>query len=212
METILDLHIHSVFSIDSPITPEEYLAYLANLQGQYKIDGLAFCEHRRFIWDFDYQALSQKYGLKVFAGLEAETNWGHFLVFSADFHWLTKTDFTQKFQPQKLIDEAEKHHGIAIPAHPFRGIFSLGERITELNNIRSIESINGANQPIENQKALSLAQKLGLGQIGGSDAHFLAELGTGLTQFQTQINTIEELILEIKSKRTHALNLFQAKI
>lgn len=212
MESILDLHIHSVFSIDSPITPEEYLAYLANLQAQYKIDGLAFCEHRRFVWDFDYQALSKKYGLKVFAGLEAETNWGHFLVFSADFHWLAKTDFNQKFHPQNLIDEAEKHHGIAIPAHPFRGIFSVGEKIAQLNNLHAIEVINGANQPIENQKALLLAEKLGLGQTGGSDAHFLAELGAGLTQFQNQINSIEELILEIKSKRTRALGFHTTKL
>lgn len=212
METILDLHIHSVFSIDSPVPPEDYLEELNKLRNQYRIDGLAFCEHRKFVRDLNTKLLSQKYGLKVFVGVEAETNWGHFLVFSLDIKWLDNTDFGQKFHPQTLIEQAEKHQGIVIPAHPFRGIFSVGERLKELSGLYAIEVINGANQLSENEKAIVLSEKLGLGQTGGSDAHFLSELGSGLTEFRTGINSLEELIFELKSKSTRGLSLSQVKV
>ena len=97
MAKVLDLHIHSVFSIDSPVQPEEYIIHLLELRRKYRIDGLVFCEHRRFVWDLDYQALGEKYGVLVFAGVEAETRWGHILVYCPDLNWMSRVDFSQKF-------------------------------------------------------------------------------------------------------------------
>jgi len=214
MGTILDLHLHSVFSIDSPVQPEEYVEHLAALRKDFRIDGLVFCEHRKFAADFEYQALAQKYGVLVFAGAEAETRWGHLLVFCADLKWMSKVNFEQKFDPKELVLEVEAHQGIAIPAHPFRGMFAMGmgERATELPHLYALETINGGNRPEENQKAIELADKLGVAQVGGSDAHFLEELGLGLTEFEAEIGSMEELIQEIKKGRVQALLRDDARI
>ena len=212
MAKILDMHIHSVFSIDSPIQPEEYIEYLTALRTQYRIDGLVFCEHRKFVWDLDYQALGEKYGILVLAGVEAETRWGHILVYCPDINWMAKTDFSQKFDPKELAEEVNAHNGVIVPAHPFRGIISLGERVRELPHLYALEVLNGSNRPEENEKAIKLACELGLAQIGGSDAHYLEELGLCLTEFERDITSLEEMIDEIKAKRVRALTRAQVRI
>lgn len=205
---ILDLHVHSRFSLDSRVSPEEYVEYLVAMRSRFEIDGLVFCEHRRYVGDFDYQALSEKFGVVVLAGAEAETRWGHLLVFSSDDAWMRGVNFEQKFDPVELVRELEAHQGIAIPAHPFRGMFALGmgECVLELPYLYALETINGANQIEENEKAIQLAEKLGLAQVGGSDAHFLEELGLGLTEFEREVRTIQDLIQEIKAHRVRPLS------
>ncbi len=205
MGTVLDLHVHSLFSVDSPVAPEQYAAHLAGLRQRFRIDGMVFCEHRKLAADFDYQALAEKYGIKIMAGVEAETRWGHILVYCADLNWLRAVNFEQKLDPVELAREVELHGGITVPAHPFRGMISLGDHIQELPHLCALEVINGGNLPEENLWALNLAQKLGLSKVGGSDAHFLDELGLGATEFEAEINTLEELVREIKSGRVRAV-------
>jgi len=208
MSTILDLHIHSVFSVDSPVQPEEYLEHLLALRKSFHIDGLAFCEHRRFVAEFDYHSLAQKYGVVVLAGVEAETRWGHLLVFCPDQKWMSHIGFEQKFDPIELAKEVEAHQGIVIPAHPFRGMFAMGmgERVSELPHLYAIETINGGNRPEENQNAIELAERLGVAQVGGSDAHFLDELGLAMTEFEKDVRSVQAMIQEIKAGRVRALS------
>ena len=212
MAKVLDLHIHSVFSIDSPVQPEEYIIHLLELRRKYRIDGLVFCEHRRFVWDLDYQALGEKYGVLVFAGVEAETRWGHILVYCPDLNWMSRVDFSRKFDPIELAEEVNAHRGIIVPAHPFRGMISLGEKVRKLPHLYALEVINASNLPEENQRAELLARELGLAGTGGSDAHYLEELGTGLTEFERDIKSLEEMIFEIKAGRIRALTREQVKI
>ncbi len=212
MGTILDLHIHSVFSIDSPVRPEEYVEYLSALRKNFRIDGLVFCEHRRFVSDFDHRSLSEKYGVLILAGAEADTRWGHLLVFCPDREWMSGFNFQQKLDPVELVKEVDAHQGVAVPAHPFRGMISMGERVKELPHLYAIEAINGGNRDDENIWAMELADRLGVAQVGGSDAHFLEELGAGLTEFQDQVRSMEELVAGIKSGKVQALSRDDARI
>jgi len=212
MGTVLDLHVHSKFSVDSPVEPEQYLERLDQLRKNYRIDGLAFCEHRCFVPDFDFEALGKKYGAVVLAGVEAETRWGHIICFSSDADWMRQMDFSPKFDPLELAAHFAGHSGIAIPAHPFRGLISLGEKARRLPDLYAIEVINGANLPEENLRARMLAQELKVAETGGSDAHYLDELGRGLTEFSTAINSLGQMISEIKARRVRALSLADSKL
>jgi len=212
MGTILDLHIHSRFSLDSNVEPEKYVEHLVNLRKSFRIDGLAFCEHRAFNSGLDPDPLGKKYGVLVFVGVEVESRWGHLLVFSPDRAWLKSLDFFRKPDAIELFSQAESHEGIAIPAHPFRGIISLGDRVRQIPNLHAIETINGANLPEENLKARMVAQELGIAELGGSDAHCLEEVGKGLTEFQVQVSSLAEMIQEVKARRVRAISRDEARI
>ena len=205
MGTVLNLHVHSFFSGDSPVEPEKYAEQIVQMKKTHLIDGLAFCEHRKFIADFDYEALGKKHGVIVLAGIEAATRWGHILFFSTDRKWLASLNDLQKPDAIALITDAEKHDGIAIPAHPFRGMISLRDKVKELPHLHALEVINGANLPEENLAARLLARELGLAEVGGSDAHYLSELGKGLTRFEKEVRCVGDLIRELKERRVQAL-------
>jgi predicted metal-dependent phosphoesterase TrpH len=212
MGTVLDLHVHSAFSQDSPVEPEKYLEQLAELKKNYHVDGLCFCEHRNYQADFNHRALAQKYGAMVFAGVEAETRWGHILVFCPDLNWFGKQDLRVKLEPLKLAEDVESRGGIIIPAHPFRGMISLRENVRNLPNLHALEALNGSNLPEENLLAKTLAEELGLAQTGGSDAHFVNEFARSLTEFEAEINSVEEMIAEIKARRVRPIWISEAKI
>ena len=197
---------------DSPVEPEQYLERLEQLRKNYRIDGLAFCEHRCFAPDLDFEALGRKYGAVILAGVEAETRWGHILFFSPDADWMRQMDFTPKFDALDLAAQFAGHAGIAIPAHPFRGLISLGEKAARLPDLHAIEVINGANLPEENLRARMLAQELGAAETGGSDAHYLDDLGKGLTEFSAMVGSLGQMISEIKARKVRALSLSDAKL
>jgi predicted metal-dependent phosphoesterase TrpH len=201
MSTVLDLHVHSAFSIDSPVEPEKYLERLVELRRDYSIDGLAFCEHRRFRPDFDGQAQSKKYGAVVLQGVEAETRWGHILVFCPDLSWYGRLDLSVKLDPLELAEQTESHQGILIPSHPFRGMISLRENVKRIPHLQALETLNGSNLPEENDLAATWASELGLAQTGGSDAHFLNEFGRALSVFEDRVSTVEDMINAIRSRR-----------
>jgi len=212
MGSVLDLHVHSRFSLDSPVAPEQYLEALVELRKTHRINGLAFCEHRTFAAHQGLKSLAGKYGLIMLAGVEAETRWGHILLFCPDIDWLGSIDFSRKFEALEFIAELDKRQGIAIPAHPFRGMMSLRDNVRKVPGLHALEAINGGNLPEENFFARLLAEELGLAQVGGSDAHFLNELGRGLTEFEAEIASIDEMIQEIKARRVRPLYLAEAKL
>jgi len=212
MAAFIDLHVHSQFSGDSPVEPEKYLERLALLRKEFRLDGLAFCEHRKFAGGLDCAALGQKYDALVFIGVEAETLWGHLLVFCPDTAWMNSMDFSRKLDPVELAEAVAGRSGIVVPAHPFRGLFSIGDKVQRLPGIAAVESINGANTEEENERARSFARLHRLAELGGSDAHFLDELGRTLTAFQAEVKSLEQMIAEIKAGRVRPLYLRDARI
>ena len=62
----------------------------------------------------------------------------------------------------------------------------------------AIETHNGRNLDVENQKALKVAQMRDIPSIGGSDCHDRKQVGTAFTAFPNRVHTIEELIGEIQ--------------
>jgi len=61
----LDLHVHSKFSLDSPVGAEEYAQTLLEMRSEYDIDGFVLTEHRAFVTKVDYKAMSEKYGILI---------------------------------------------------------------------------------------------------------------------------------------------------
>ncbi len=210
---IFDLHVHSTFSRDSPVTVEEYAQKTVELKSRFPIHGFVLMEHNYLVEpaECDLAALGEKYGILILAGIEIDTYWGHMLVYGIGGELWTRIKQglrpgSKKTDPQLLAESVKMEKDmLMVPAHPYRFFIGPGERCASLPGVGALEVLNGANEDVENYAALELAMRKGLTMTGGSDAHFLPELGKCLTGFEKQIGSMPELVAEIKAGRCRAL-------
>jgi hypothetical protein len=207
---IVDIHVHTTASADSNVAAEKYLEFAA--ASDRKIDAVCFTEHRIFPFDSaideEYARLADKYGVRIFKGVEADTDLGHLILFGVNTEIARRFDLTSRMlKSEHLIDVVHHEGGVAIPAHPFRDS-GFGQRLDALvarhgSAIGAIEAINGQNSEIENAHAIDAAMKLGLVQLGGSDAHFASARWflTVATELEREVTTAEALCAEIRAGR-----------
>lgn len=212
---ILDLHVHSIFSVDSPVKPEDYARRMVELRAEYDVDGFALMEHNLLVTkeECDLEALSNEYGLVILGGVEIDTHWGHLLVFGmTEGVWKKiQENGARKQEPMELARAIADGGGVLVPAHPFRGWIGTGERCAQLPGVSIIEAINGANSEEENAPAIKLAQKRGYSTTGGSDAHFVGELGNAMTRLSAPVQNMEELVTQLKAGRCEAVTLDEVR-
>jgi predicted metal-dependent phosphoesterase TrpH len=120
---IVDLHVHTKLSADSRVTADQYLEFVANSGGG--LGAICFTEHRLFPSDPEiersYAELSERFGIHIFRGIEADTDLGHLLLFGINHEVRRRFDLTSRMlKSGLLIDVLHSEGGVAIPAHPFR--------------------------------------------------------------------------------------------
>lgn len=207
---LVDLHVHTRLSADSNAVAEQYLE--ANARLSRGLDAICLTEHRRFpieaALEREYARLSHRYGVRLFKGVEADTNLGHLLIFGVTPSLLRHFDFADRMlRAEPLIEAAHAEGGVAIPAHPFRDS-GYGVRLAELRAkvgeaLAAVEAINGQNTRDQDREALAAAEKLGLIAVAGSDAHFPTARWflTCATQLTNEVSTVEELCAELRAGR-----------
>ena len=207
-----DLHSHSVASDDSRATVEQYLKWIGTLRRRdLQVDGIVLTEHRQFSLDKDYSALSEQFGVTVLKGAELDTKYGHFLVYGVSEKLAEEIDPTDlTMDPFRLMETAEKHDAIALPAHPGRagiGLVSWMADGVEFPQVSIVESLNGGNRPEEAEAAEKLVAEKGYSGIGGSDAHFVSAIARCLTAFGAPISSESELVEALRSGEFTAVRL-----
>ena len=207
---IVDLHVHTKLSADSRVTADQYLEFVTS-SGK-GLGAICFTEHRLYPGDPEiersYAELSERFGISIFRGIEADTDLGHLLLFGINREVQRRFDLTSRMlKSALLIDVLHSEGGIAIPAHPFRES-GFGVRLDSLlarhgAALGAIEVINGQNSAAENQHAADAALKLGITGVGGSDAHFASAKWflTCATELERDVTTVEELCAEIRAGR-----------
>jgi predicted metal-dependent phosphoesterase TrpH len=208
----LDLHSHSVASDDSRATVEQYLKWVRSLRSRgHQIDGVVLTEHRRYDESSDYSALSQTYGVSVLKGAELDTRNGHFLVYGINAALVASLDLADvHMDPRMLVELADKHGAIAIPAHPGRsgiGFAEWLEKGADLPEVQIVEHLNGGNRPEEAEVADRLVNERDYSGIGGSDAHFVSAIARCLTEFSALPRTEGELAEALRAGDCRAVNL-----
>jgi predicted metal-dependent phosphoesterase TrpH len=200
----IDLHIHtSRLSPDSRLDPEEAIQAAQNMG----LDGICFTEHDR-AWELtDIVELSQKYNFPIFRGVEVMVKeGGEILVFGLNVNFVTVIDIATL---RRMVNEV---HGFMIAAHPFRGFpchaITDFDKAADLvmqrpvfDKVDALEGYNGRNMNGNNDFACQLARQLGMATSGGSDAHFIDELGKCITVFDNDIQNEAEFMEELKSGR-----------
>ena len=167
--------------------------------------------HRRIDRGIDrhrYAELTEKFGVMVFKGIEADTNLGHLLLLGITPEVLRRFDLTSRMlKSDALIEVVHGEGGVAIPAHPFRDS-GFGPQLDDLlarhgPALGAIEALNGQNTTRENDYALVAMEKLGLTGVGGSDAHFVTAKWflTCATELERDVSDVAGLCAELRAGR-----------
>ena len=207
---IVDLHVHTKLSADSRVSAEQYLEFAVRTESG--LGAICFTEHRCYPTEPEiersYAELSERYGILVFRGIEADTDLGHLLLFGINGEVMRRFDLSSRMlKSDHLIEVIHHEGGIAIPAHPFRES-GYGVRLDALlarhgAALGAIEVLNGQNSAVENERASDAALKLGITAVGGSDAHFASGKWflTCATELERAVATPEELCAELRAGR-----------
>ncbi|NPV59390.1 MAG: PHP domain-containing protein [Actinobacteria bacterium] len=201
---IIDLHIHTnLGSICSQLGPAELLDRVRELG----IDAICVTEHHSHRGAHKMVEFASGSGYPVFRGVEIYTELGDMLVYGMKRD--TKYHLTTF---EELVEMAEKDGAVIVPAHPCRGWGRQHKHAHTfprelIGHIVAIETLNGANTIRSNEKALALAEEIGLPGTGGSDAHALWQVGKCVTVFERDIRSEEDLVEELRAGRFRAAYL-----
>jgi predicted metal-dependent phosphoesterase TrpH len=168
---------------------------------------VCFTEHDR-AWGLpDIEQLSAKYDFPIFRGVEVMIKeGGEILIFGLNINFTTVIGIDTL---RRLSEESDAY---MIAAHPFRGYpcnsitdfqtaADLVLKRPVFDKIDALEGFNGRNMEGNNIFACQLADRLGFQTSGGSDAHFLDEMGKCITIFDNDIRNEGELLAELKAGR-----------
>jgi len=195
-----DLHIHTKAS-DGTFTPYEMLEYVS---AETDIAVLAVTDHDEIDGALEAAALAEQFpGVDVIPGIEVSTFDGHLIGL-----WV-ETAFPVLRSAEWTIDAIREQGGLIVVPHPMSWLtLSFGsltfKRLARKGyQIDAIEVMNASPAgKMSYEKALEIQRKLGLPQVGGSDAHILEGIGKAHTLFPG--NTAEDVREAIKQNTTLA--------
>ncbi len=190
-----DLHVHSRHSVDSRESVEAILVRAAAIG----LRGVALTDHNSVGGHAELTALAPRWpGLVLVPGVEVSTREGHLLLFGTD----------SVPRPQLPIREvlrwADDRNAVAVLAHPFRRIHGVGGRVASTAAVPALETLNGHNSPGANRSAERIRAARRLGATGGSDAHRAGEVGRCVTEFGRPIDSVSELLDELRAGRVRS--------
>lgn len=206
---LLDLHTHSIKSDDGRAKVENYCQWIKakNLE----IDGFVLTEHRQFDNESDYSELADKFDITILKASEVETEYGHVLVFGVTPALQNAFDFASThLSISEVLEQSSLHGAIAIPCHPGRprvGMFAHTDQLGVPEGVEVVEIYNGGSRDQEDQIAIDNATRLGYKGIGGSDSHIVSHIGRCATRFETEINSMNDLVAALKSGNFEAISL-----
>lgn len=187
----LDLHNHTRYSPDSRADPRELVARAKRLG----LDGLAITDHNavRGIAEAEFAAGAD---FLVIPGLEVSSRDGHVLAYGV--REVVPRDLTVADTVERILALG----GVAVAAHPFRYWSGLGADALGRARFPAYETANARTLRRGNVRARERAAVLRLGQTGGSDSHFVEEVGRAITQVEEGLGRVEDVLQAIGQGHT----------
>jgi predicted metal-dependent phosphoesterase TrpH len=195
MRLLLDLHLHTTRSVDSSVRLEDAVRKVKELG----LDGFAVTDHdvlAEISKDF-----SENSGLIIIPGMEVSAYGAHVLAFDIE------EPIPMNLPLLETVDQIHGQGGIAIVAHPY-SVFRTWVDSTEIEGagFDCVEVINAHQFPFGYtlRKNRGLAERLGLPQTGGSDAHTPRTVGRAYTVFNSESRDVKGVLDALRDGRTQA--------
>ncbi|MGB8780661.1 MAG: CehA/McbA family metallohydrolase [Candidatus Bathyarchaeia archaeon] len=188
MRLKIDLHVHTIYSVDSLITPKE-VAYYAKKRG---VDGVAVTDHDRLD---SALRMSKEKDFLILPGMEITSSDGHILALNI------QDPVARGLTAEETVDRIHNAGGITIACHPgamFKG--SLGNHTTSMFD--AVEVINSSAIPFRHsvKRGEQIASRLKIARVAGSDAHYGPEIGCAYTLIDAEPD-IDDIVNAIKRKQ-----------
>jgi len=165
----IDFHVHTHYSHDSLITPDE-LVFYAKKQG---LDGVAITDHDRLDGALK---IAKETDFLIIPGIEITSLNGHITGLGV------QEPIHSRLSADETVDRIHEAGGIAVACHP-TAFFkeSLGKLTT--SRFDAVEVINASAFPFRYsvRRNQIIASRLGSARVGGSDAHYGPEIGCAYT-------------------------------
>jgi predicted metal-dependent phosphoesterase TrpH len=164
----LDLHIHSKYSGDCRMEPEDILKAAEKVG----LDGVAVTDHDTVKGGLEASRIDSD--IKVIVGAEIRTDRGEVIGYFLN-------EEIEKRELFEVTDAIKDQGGIVCIPHPF-DIFRISKLKPKDELLGPVDCIEVLNSRCVvsalNEKARRFAKERGLGMTAGSDAHTISEIGT----------------------------------
>lgn len=189
-----DFHVHSQYSQDARGTLAE-LAAQARRKG---LAGFAVTDHNTFRMADEIRK-SKIDDLLIIPGMEISTAQGHCIAVGI------QAQVPHRKPLADTLDLIRDAGGVGWPSHPYRRVNGVGGQGLDSadKQLVAVEVFNARNGPGPiNDRAAAYAQSHNLGGTGGSDAHQIFEVGNGYATFQTEPETVDDVVAQLLAKKT----------
>ncbi|MCD6591095.1 MAG: PHP domain-containing protein [Candidatus Aenigmarchaeota archaeon] len=186
-----DFHIHSHFSPDSDMTPEDILKAVKRL----KFDIIAVTDHNTIKGGIETKKLAENEGMdvKVVVGSEIKTKDGEVIGLNI------KKEIPKNLSLIETCKRIKKQDGFLIIPHPFDKMRKgVGDHVYEIMKyIDAVEVFNARTLFTKfNRDAYEFAYNNNLPSVAGSDSHFSFEIGSAYTLIKAR--NIDDIFASIK--------------
>jgi predicted metal-dependent phosphoesterase TrpH len=172
-----DLHVHSIYSPDSQITPKD-LIYFAKKHG---LNAVAITDHN--IVEGALKIAKETTDLLIIPGIEVSSANGHIVGLNV------REVIPKGLRVDETVDKIHAAGGVAIACHPF-ALFKGSLQKNVSDKFDAIETINARAFPFSRscKKAEEVAKKFNLPRVAGTDAHYAPQVGYGYTVIDSDLN------------------------
>lgn len=185
MHLKIDLHVHTCYSYDSLITPEELIFY-AKKRG---LDAVAITDHDRID---SALKIAKEADFTIIPGIEVTSLNGHVVGLNV------QEQIPQKLSVNETLDKIHEGGGIAVACHPVT-FFKVSLGRCPNPKFDAVEVINSSAFPFNYsvEHGQRIASHLGIARVAGSDAHYGPEIGCAYTMVNAELEG-EEIIKAIR--------------
>ena len=176
MQVKADLHVHTIYSSDSVITPKQLILY-AKKRG---LTAVAVTDHNQVEGALK---IAKQTDFLIIPGTEVSSIHGHIVGLNVN------TLIPRGLSADETVDRIHEAGGIAIACHPFALLKgSIGKHVSE--KFDAVETINASSFPFKRatSKANQLAERLKLPKVAGTDAHYGPVIGQAYTLIDSEAN------------------------
>lgn len=176
MQVKADLHVHTIYSPDSLITPKE-LVFYAKKRG---LTAVAVTDHNKVEGALK---IAKETDFLIIPGTEVSSKDGHIIG-------LNVSEVIQKgLSADETVDRIHRAGGVAVACHPFALLKgSVGKHVSA--KFDAVETINASAFPFNRsvKKAEETADRLMLPRVAGTDAHYGPQVGYAYTVVDAEPN------------------------
>ena len=188
---VFEMHAHSSErSLDSGVRA----AVIAEQAAWRGLDGVCLTEHNAQWPETEIRELSERFEIRILAGMELGTDCGHVLVYGLPrYH-------PELLQLETLRRVVESEGAAMVMAHPMRPFHGPRPALDELNGwFDGIEAINGDHSDSEHGYLIRHAVEAGVAALGGSDVHSRDAVGRCATAFAGRIAEVHDIVAFIRN-------------